>query len=158
MPIVAPPPKRMPPKCANCVPPLQQQAHQLQVVLVPPHGDAVLGHAAEAGHHAVVEVLEQPLRIAHRRGRIEPERLDLQAVDRHHGVAVVHQVMRQREAGGTEPDDQHLASAVGPRQRAADVERIPPRQQRVDLEAPGQVQHVLQDARLRLRNIDRILR
>ena len=79
----------------------------------------------------------------------KPERLDLQPVDRHHGVAVVHQVMRQREAGRTEPDDQHLAPAVRARQRAADVQRVPARQQRVDLEAPGQLQHVLQDARSR---------
>ena len=68
--------------------------------------------------------------VAHRRRRgSKAERLDLQPVDRHHRVAVVHQVMRQREAGGAEPDDQHLAAGVGPRQRAADVQRIPARQQ-----------------------------
>ena len=39
--------------------PLQQQAHELQVVLVPAHGDAVFGDAAEPGHHPIVEVLEQ---------------------------------------------------------------------------------------------------
>ncbi len=47
--------------------PLQQQAHHLQVVLVPADGDAVLGHAAEPGHDAVVEVFEHRLDVAHRR-------------------------------------------------------------------------------------------
>ncbi len=97
------------------------------------------------------------LRVAHRRGRIEAQRLDLQPVDRHDGVAVIHQVVRQGEPGRPEADDQHLAAAVGTRQRTADVERVPARQQRVDLEAPGQAKHVLQDRRLGLRNIDRVL-
>jgi hypothetical protein len=47
---VSVPPKRTPPNIANCVAPLQQQAHHLQEVLVPAHGDAVFGDAAEAGH------------------------------------------------------------------------------------------------------------
>ena len=34
------------------------------------------------------------------------ERLDLQAVDADHGVAVVHQVVRQREARRPEADDE----------------------------------------------------
>src|SRR6185436_19033830 len=42
---------------------------------------------------------------------------------------------------------------IGPPQ----VERIPAREQRVDLEAPRQLEHVLQRARLRLRDVDRIL-
>ena len=46
-----------------------------------------------------------------------------------HGVAVVHQVMREREAGGAQADDQHLAAGRRPRQRPAQVERIPARQQ-----------------------------
>ena len=40
------------------------------------------------------------------------------------------------------------------RHRPAQVERIPARQQRIDLEAPRQREHVLQDPRLRLRNVD----
>ena len=74
-----------------------------------------------------------------------------------HGVAVVHQMMRQREAGGAEPDHQHLAPGRGHRQRPADIERVPARQQRIDLEAPGQRQHVLEHAGLDLRNVDRLL-
>ena len=36
--------------------PLQQQPDQLEEVLVPAHGDAVFGDAAEAGHHPRAEV------------------------------------------------------------------------------------------------------
>ncbi len=78
----------------------------------------VLGHAAEAGHYPVVEIFEQCLGVAHGGGGVEPERFDLQPVDRHHAVAVIHQMVRQGEAGGTKTDDQHFASAV--RARAAD--------------------------------------
>ena len=88
---------------------------------------------------------------------VEAQRLDLQAVDGDDGVAVVHQMMRQGEAGRAEADDQHLAAAVGAGQRAADVQRVPAREQRIDLEPPGQRQHVLQDGGLRLRNVDRLL-
>ena len=45
----------------------------------------------------------------------------------------------------------------GLRQRAAQVERVPAREQRVDLEAPRQLEHVLQRARLGLRDVDRLL-
>ncbi len=85
------------------------------------------------------------------------ERLDLQAIDGDHGVAVVHEVMRKREAGGPEADDQHFAAGIRQRQRAADVQRVPARQQRIDFEAPGQAEHILQDRGFRLRNVDRLL-
>ena len=39
--------------------PLEQQPHHLEVVLVPAHGDAVLGDAAEARHGALAEILAQ---------------------------------------------------------------------------------------------------
>ena len=41
--------------------------------------------------------------------------------------------------------------------RRAQVERIPAREQAVDLEAPRQLEHVLQRARLGLRDVDRLL-
>ena len=44
---------------------LEQQPDDLQEVLVPAHGDPVLGDAAESGHHAIVERLVQMSR--HRR-------------------------------------------------------------------------------------------
>ena len=148
--------------------PFQQQADELEEILVPAHGDAVFGDAAEPGHDAAVERLAQLGGIADRAerraraGGVDTrdggiERLDLEPVDRHHGVAVVHEMMREREAGGPEAHDQDLAAAGGLGQRPAQIERIPSRQQRVDLEAPGQRQHVLEDAGLDLRNIDRLL-
>jgi hypothetical protein len=45
---------------------LEQQAHQLQEVLVPAHRDAVLRDAAEAGHDAVLERLVECLHVADR--------------------------------------------------------------------------------------------
>ena len=35
--------------------PLEQEPNHLEEILVPPNGDAVLRHAAEARHHAVIE-------------------------------------------------------------------------------------------------------
>ena len=46
---------------------------------------------------------------------------------------------------------------VGQRERPGGVQRIPPRQQPVDLDAPGQLQHVGQGAGLDLRDVDRVL-
>ena len=85
------------------------------------------------------------------------ERLDLEPVDADHGVAVVDEVVREREPRGSESDDQHALAGRGQRHRLRKVERIPAREQRIDLEAPGQREHVLQHARLGLRNVDRVL-
>ena len=104
------------------VAPLQQQPDHLQEVLVPAHRDAVLGDAAEAGHDAVVELLLQLRDIADRPERhaaavgrdardFRRQRLDLQSVDRHDSVAVVHQMMREREARRPQAHHQHLAAA-----------------------------------------------
>jgi hypothetical protein len=147
--------------------PLDQKAQQLQEVLVPAHGDAVLGDAAEARHHAIVERLAERRDIANRheghalavradardRGR---QRLDLQAVDADDRVPVVQQMVREREAGRPHADDEHAPAGRCGGNVAAKVQRIPPREQAVDLEAPGQLEHVLQEARLRLRDVDRV--
>ncbi len=85
------------------------------------------------------------------------ERLDLEAVDAHHRVAVVQQVVREGEARGAHADYQHALARRGLRKRTAQVERVPAREERVDLESPGQPQHVLQRARLRLGDVDRVL-
>src|SRR6202045_4430644 len=66
-------------------------------------------------------------------------------------------MMRQRETGGAEPDDQHLVARWRLRQRAAQIERVPPGQQAVDLEPPGEAEHNLEGAGLDLRDIDRLL-
>ena len=65
--------------------------------------------------------------------------------------------MRQRVAGRPEPDDQDVAAVVGQRIGPLDVERIPARQQPVDLDAPRHVEHVGQHAGLDLRDVDRFL-
>ena len=79
--------------------------------------------AAAVGHHA---------------GDLGRQRLDLEPVDRGDEMAVVDQVVREGEAGRTKPDDEHLIAARRLRQRPPDIERVPPGQQRVDLEPPGQ--------------------
>ncbi len=72
-------------------------------------------------------------------------------------MAVIHQVMRQGKTGGPQPDHQHLVTARRLGQRTPQVERVPTRQQAVNLEAPRQRQHVLQILGLDLRNVDRLL-
>ncbi len=84
-------------------------------------------------------------------------RLDLQAVDGHHAEALVEQVVRQGVAGRAEADDQHVRAVVGQGMRARRVQRVPARQQAVDLDAPRQVQHVGEHAGLDLRDVDRLL-
>jgi hypothetical protein len=84
------------------------------------------------------------------------QRLDLEPVDADHRVAVVQQEVRQREAGRAHADDQRPPPGRRRRARPAEVEGIPARQQRVDLEAPRQREHVLEDPRLGLRDVDRI--
>src|SRR5262249_59972999 len=42
----------------------QQQADELEEILVPAHGDAVFGHPAEPGHDAGIERLAQPRDVA----------------------------------------------------------------------------------------------
>ena len=143
------PPKRTPPNSANCARRSSSRRIDLQEVLVPAHGDAVLGDAAEARHHALVERLvaasstsrigsngtRSPSRVdaGQRRG----QRLDLQPVDADDGVAVVHQVMREREAGRAHARRPARACRVGgARQRPAQVERIPARQQRSRSRSP----------------------
>ena len=66
-------------------------------------------------------------------------------------------MMREREASRTEADDEHLVTGRRARQRPPDIERVPPRQQRIDLKAPGEPQHVLQSPGLDLRDVDRLL-
>ena len=53
----------------EAVTPLQQQADHLEKVLVPADGDSIFRYAAEAGHHAVVQRLDQRRGIANGRER-----------------------------------------------------------------------------------------
>ena len=72
-------------------------------------------------------------------------------------MAVVHQVVREREAGRPQAHHEHLAASRWLRQRPLQIERIPAREQRIDFKPPGQRQHVLENSRLDLRNVDRLL-
>ena len=90
-------------------------------------------------------------------GEFRRQRLDLEPVDGDHRMAVVQHVMRERESRGPEPHHQHLLARGGLGERIAQVEGIPARQQAVDLEAPGQLQDILEGAGLRLGNVDRLL-
>ena len=53
------PPNRTPPAMANCDAALQQQADDLEEILVPADGDAIFGDAAEPSHHAIVQGIDQ---------------------------------------------------------------------------------------------------
>ena len=138
--IVIVPPKRTPPYIAKPRAAFEQQAHDLEEILVPAHGDAVFGDPAEPGHDPVVEPLDEARHIADRAermaaavrrdaGQFDRQRLDLEPVDRGDEMAVIDQMMRQGEPGRPEPDHQHLVAARRLRQRPAEVERVPPGQQ-----------------------------
>ena len=145
--------------------PREVQVQHVEEVLVPPHRDAVFGDAAEARQRALVETAEERLRIANqlRRARLRArellgERLDLQAVDRDDAEALVQEMVREGVAGRPEPHDEDVLAVVGERIRAGRVERVPARQERPDLEPPGHREDVRENARLRLRDVDGILR
>ena len=86
------------------------------------------------------------------------QRLDLQAVDRDDAEALVQEMVREGVAGRPEPDDEDVLAVVGERVRTRRVERVPARQERPDLESPWHREDVRENARLRLRNVDGILR
>src|ERR1043165_4173992 len=65
--------------------------------------------------------------------------------------------MRGRITGRAETDDEHVATVVGQRIRSTDVERIPAREEAIDLDAPWHPQHIGQGAGFDLRDVDRIL-
>ena len=90
-------------------------------------------------------------------GKFFRQWLNLETVDTDHGMTIVHEVVRQREAGRAHADDQHAVAALRTRMRMAHIERIPAREQRIDFEAPWKFEHVLQCARFDLRNVDRLL-
>src|SRR5258708_10863652 len=148
-------------------PTLDEKPHDLEEVLVPAHGDAVFGNAAESGHHPLVQRFRELVDAADRpefdpraerrdAGERRLERLDLEPVDGGYGMAVVHEMVREIEAGGPEPDHQHLVARVRPRQRTAEGERIPAREPAGDLEPPGEIQPVLERGGLPPRDVYRL--
>ena len=137
---------------------------QREEVLVPPHGDAVLRHAAESFEHAIVELAIDLAPVADRQGRrvigadhLRRQRLDLQTVDAHDPEAFVHEVVGERVAGRPEADHENVLAVVRQRMGPPHVQGIPSRQQSVDLDAPWHPQHVGQHAGFDLRDVDRLL-
>ena len=94
----------------------EQQADDLEEVLVPADGDSVFGDTAEARHDAVIQRFVDLADIANggeafaltecvHAGKFLGKRLDLEAIHADYGVAIVHQIVRERESGGAESDD-----------------------------------------------------
>ena len=150
------------------LPPLQQQPQDLEKILVPAHGDAILGDAAEARHDAFVQILVQARDVANgleryartvysHAGEMLRQRFDLQAIDTHHAMPVVEQVVSEAEARRPHSGHQHFVAAGLERERPANVEGIPAREQRIDFKSPGQLQDVFQGPGFRLRDVDGFL-
>ena len=93
--------------------PLEQQADDFQEVLVPPDGDAVFGHAAEARPSRARRAARRFPDVSHRRNgtaamriharEVSRQRLDLQAVD------------ADDRDGRRSSDDAHSVKPAGPR-------------------------------------------
>ncbi len=124
---------------------LSQRSHHTPIERLAQLGDV----ANRTEGHAMAQ------RIHARNRRIE--RLDLQAIDADHRMTVVHQVVGQREPGRSQAYDQHAPPGRRLGIGAMQIEWIPAREERIDLEAPRQLQDVLQRAGLGLRDIDRLL-
>ncbi len=144
--------------------PGERQVDQGEEVLVPADRDAVLRDAAESGQRTAVERTGERAVVADGAdpravgpGPVGGQALDLQAVDPDDAEALVDEVVREGVAGRAEADDEDVLAVVGGRVGARRVQGIPARQQAVDLDAPGQRQHVGQGAGLDLRDVDRLL-
>ena len=145
-----------------------QQSNDFEEVLIPAHRDAILGDAAKAGHHARFERLVERgdipdgvegHAVAQRgfSGQRRRQWLDFQSIDADYRVSVVEKMVRERKSRRTHADHQYPLAGRLRRYRTPQIERIPAREQAVELESPRQRQHILQRARLRLRNVDRFL-
>ncbi len=144
--------------------PRQRQMQQREEVLVPPHGDAVLRHAAETFEHAIVELAIDLPPVADGQGRrfigtdnLRWQWLDLQTVDAHDPEAFVREVVGERIARRPEADDENILAVVWQRMWPAHVQGIPSRQQSVYLDAPRQPQDISQHPGFDLRDVDRLL-
>ncbi len=144
--------------------PGERQMQQRQEILVPPDGNAVFGHAAKPIEHPLVERMVDLAPVADGRGRFPPgseeglrQRLNFQSVDADDAEPFVHEVMRQRVPGGPEAHHEDVLAVVWQRVGPADVQRVPPGQQPVDLDAERHREHIGQDPGFDLRDVDRLL-
>ena len=146
----------------------EEQADYLKEVLVPANGDAIFGDAAETGHDAFIEPFVDFGDVTEGAefgtaaqgidaGNIGRKGFDFEAVDGENGVAIIHQVMRKGEAGGTKANDQDFKTGGRAHEGAREMQGVPAREQAIDFEAPGEFQNVFERAGFDLRNIDRLL-
>ena len=144
---------------AEMGPARQVQMEDVEERLVPAHGDAVLGDAAESGRHPLVERRTERVvdPLDGTGDQVLRDRLDLEPVDADDAEPLVQEMVRERVAGGAHADHQHVHAGVGPRVLPLEPQRVPPGEQAPDLESPADAQDVAQDARLDLRNVHRIL-
>ena len=148
--------------------PLQQQTQNQQKILIPTRSDAILGNAAKARTHPLIQVLlpcghimdgfkGDARAIMRNPAQMRGQRFNLETIHRHHIVSVIHQMVCQRVTRRTQSHHQNLITTGTARHRTSIIERIPPSQQRINLKAPRQRQHILENTRFHLRNIHRIL-
>src|SRR5262249_4786615 len=90
-------------------------------------------------------------------GPVCRKRLYLQPVDSDHAEPLVDEVMGEGVSRRAETNDEDLAAVVRERERAFGVQGIPAGQQTVDLDSPGEREHVGENAGLDLRDVDRFL-
>ena len=136
----------------------EREIDELEEILVPAHGDAVFGHAAETGHDALIQPLFQCRPVAHRPvDQLARQRLDLEAFGADHREPFHQQVMGECEARRSHTGHEHLEPVIRTRQVLRATQRIPACQQIVDFHAPGEGEHVGQAAGLDFRDIDRVL-
>ena len=138
-------------------PSFQQQADKFEIVLVPADGDAVLGHAAETGHDAIIEIFDIVFPIS-RIGSLGSKPSG-SIFNPSIATTVWPSFMRwcaRVKPAGPRPTIRTLPVGIAAG-RAADVERIPAREQGINFETPRQRQHILQHGGFGLRNVDRLL-
>ena len=159
------PAEARPAEDAERSPPHERDVDDAQEVLVPPDGDPVLGDAAETGQDTRVQLpfdLLPPVPDGAGRGlvvadEVGGERLDLESVHAHDAEPLVQEELRERISCRSHPDDEDVLAVVRKGVGALDVERVPPREQAVDLEPPRKIEDIGQNARLSLRDVDRLL-
>src|SRR5690606_1625024 len=124
-----------------------------QEVLVPANGDAVFRNAAEARQYAFVERLRYLVDIlyrlrtlsAERTGPVVRKRFDLQTVDADNAESFVKQIMRERVAGRPKAAHQNVLARIRKLIRPTAIQRIPTREQAVDLKAVGKLENIGQN-------------
>src|SRR5262249_13044136 len=98
----------------------------------PADGDTVFGHAAEPQRRALGQRADYFANILDGLGnaplsaaQLGSERLDLEPFDSYDPQSLVQQVLSERVAGRSPPDETHVLAVVAQRKRPTCVQRIP---------------------------------